>query len=185
MKFLKFLLISIFTISGTVMADSTLLKDFYSYNGKLLDGKDFSFNELKNKAVLIVNTASQCGFTSQYEGLQKLYEKYQDKNFVVLGFPSNDFGQQEPSSDNEIANFCKLNYGVSFPMFQKSVVKGSEKQPLFSYLIKNSPEEKESEIKWNFEKFLVNREGKVVARFRSSVEPLDVDLEKQVVATLK
>jgi len=120
--------------------------------------------------LLIVNVASRCGFTSQYKGLQRIYEKYKDQGFEVLGFPCNDFGGQEPGTNEEIKNFCSLNYNVTFPMFDKVHVKGDEKAPLFDLLTNNSVTGKSS-IKWNFEKFIIDKEGNIVDRFRSVTKP--------------
>ncbi len=137
--------------------------------------KDINLNEVKlsdykGKVLLIVNVASKCGFTSQYAGLQKIYEMYKDQGFEVLGFPCNDFGGQEPGTNEEIKNFCSLNYNVTFPMFDKVHVKGDEKAPLFDFLTDNSVTGKSS-IKWNFEKFIIDKEGNIVDRFRSITKP--------------
>ena len=137
--------------------------------------KDINLNEVKlsnykGKVLLIVNVASKCGFTSQYAGLQKIYEMYKDQGFEVLGFPCNDFGGQEPGTNEEIKNFCSLNYNVTFPMFDKVHVKGDEKAPLFDLLTDNSVTGKSS-IKWNFEKFIIDKEGNIIERFRSTTKP--------------
>jgi glutathione peroxidase len=131
---------------------------------------DIKLSDYKGKVLLIVNVASKCGFTSQYAGLQKIYEKYKDQGFEVLGFPCNDFGGQEPGTNEEIKDFCSLNYGVTFPMFDKVHVKGEGKSPLFEMLT-NNPVTGKSSIKWNFEKFIINKEGHVVDRFRSATKP--------------
>lgn len=146
-----------------------------STNISELKVKDINLNEVnlskyKGKVLLIVNVASKCGFTSQYEGLQKIYEKYNDQGFVVLGFPCNDFGGQEPGTNEEIKSFCSLNYNVTFPMFDKVHVKGDEKSPLFELLTNNSTTGK-SAIKWNFEKFIIDKEGNIVDRFRTTTKP--------------
>ena len=132
--------------------------------------KEVKLSDYKGKVLLIVNVASKCGFTSQYEGLQKIYEMYKDQGFEVLGFPCNDFGGQEPGTNEEIKNFCSLNYNVTFPMFDKVHVKGEEKAPLFDLLTNNSVTG-DSTIKWNFEKFIIDKEGNVVDRFRSIIKP--------------
>ena len=132
--------------------------------------KEVKLSEYKGKVLLIVNVASKCGFTSQYAGLQKINEQYKDRGFEVLGFPCNDFGGQEPGTNEEIKNFCSLNYNVTFPMFDKVHVKGDEKAPLFDLLTDNSVTGKSS-IKWNFEKFIVDKEGNIVDRFRSTTKP--------------
>lgn len=146
----------------------------YSHKVKNIDGKETDLSAFKGKTLLIVNTASQCGYTKQYDDLEALYRKYKSKGFVVLGFPSNDFGGQEPGSNEEIKQFCQTKFSVDFPMFAKGPVKGTEKQPLFSTLTQNAPEK--GEIKWNFEKFVVSPEGKVVGRFESKVTPEDPKL---------
>ena len=132
--------------------------------------KEVKLSDYNGKVLLIVNVASKCGFTSQYEGLQKIYEMYKDQGFEVLGFPCNDFGGQEPGTNEEIKNFCSLNYNVTFPMFDKVHVKGEEKAPLFDLLTNNSVTG-DSTIKWNFEKFIIDKEGNIVDRFRSITKP--------------
>lgn len=132
--------------------------------------------ELRGKVVLVANTASKCGFTPQYKELQALQTKYENKGFTVLGFPSNDFKEQEPGSDAEIKSFCELNYGVTFPLYPKAPVTGEEKQPVFKFLTEKGPEDTRGEVKWNFEKFIVNRKGDVIARFPSKVTPQDPKL---------
>jgi glutathione peroxidase len=140
----------------------------HDFTMKDIFGKDKSFADYRGKVVLVVNVASQCGYTPQYEGLESLYEKYSARGFVVAGFPANDYGAQEPGSDSEIATFCTSKYGVRFPMFSKISVKGSEKHPLYAFLTRAEPA---GEVKWNFEKFLVGKDGQVIARFPSSVAP--------------
>ena len=135
----------------------------------------------KGKAVLIVNVASRCGFTPQYEGLEKLYENYKEKGLVVLGVPSNDFGQQEPGSDAEIKAFCTSKFGVTFPLLSKGRVIGQGRLPLYDFLVKSTGGE---EVGWNFEKFLVDRSGNVVGRFDSNVKPSDPKLVKAVETAL-
>jgi len=132
--------------------------------------KEVKLSKYKSKVLLIVNVASKCGFTSQYAGLQKIYEKYKDQGFEVLGFPCNDFGAQEPGTNEEIKNFCSLNYEVTFPMFDKVHVKGDDKAPLFDLLTNNSVTGKSS-INWNFEKFIIDKEGNVINRFKTPTKP--------------
>ena len=134
-----------------------------------IDGSEASLSNYKGKVLLVVNTASRCGFTPQYQSLEKIYKKYKERNFVVLAFPSNDFRQELPT-DEEIKEFCEA-YELSFPIFAKGKVKGFEKQEVFKYLTEDSNGRSMGEIRWNFEKFLVSREGKLVKRFRSSVDP--------------
>ena len=127
-------------------------------------------SEYQDKVVLIVNTASECGYTPQYKSLQSLYELYTEKGLVVLGVPCNQFGRQEPGTEAEIKNFCELRYGVTFPMLKKADVKGSKQHPLYQYLLEQSSPSKD--IAWNFEKFLVGRDGQIKSRFSSEIKPL-------------
>jgi glutathione peroxidase len=139
-----------------------------------IDGSPASLAEYAGKVALVVNVASQCGLTPQYAGLQALYERYRDRGFVVLGFPANEFGAQEPGSNAQIAQFCTTRFSVSFPMFEKIVVKGENKHPLYQALV--AAQGGGSEITWNFEKFILNRTGEVVARFAPAVTPDDPKL---------
>jgi glutathione peroxidase len=150
----------------------------YGFKVVTIDGKEVNLSDYKGKPVMIVNTASKCGFTPQYDGLEALYAKYKTHGLVVLGFPSNDFGGQEPGTNAEIKKFCSTRFNVDFPMFAKGPVKGTDRQPLFTYLTENAPEK--GEIKWNFEKFLIGPDGKVAARFRSKVKPDDPALTSAV-----
>ena len=156
---------SIFNSTST--NTSANVSDFIVKNINLNEVK---LSDYKGKVLLIVNVASKCGFTTQYEGLQKIYELYKDRGFEILGFPCNDFGGQEPGTNEEIKNFCSLNYRITFPMFDKIRVKGDEKAPLFDLLTNNSVTGKSS-IKWNFEKFIIDRDGNIVKRFRSIIKP--------------
>jgi glutathione peroxidase len=146
---------------------------------KSIGGKEFKADQLTDKVVLVVNTASKCGYTPQLKDLQALYQKYQEKGLVVLGFPSDDFNQ-DPGSNQEIAKFCELNYGVKFPLMAKGAVSGDKAQDLFRQLTQASPEK--GDVQWNFEKFLVSRKGKVVARFRSGdgAEKIESALNQQL-----
>ncbi len=144
----------------------------YKFSAPLLDGRVVELDTLKGQVLLIVNTASQCGFTPQYAGLEALYQRYRDRGFEVLGFPCNQFGRQEPGTESEIETFCKKNYGVSFPMFAKIEVNGPEAHPLYQFLKKQRRGLLGTErIKWNFTKFLVDRKGRVVRRYGSSAKP--------------
>jgi glutathione peroxidase len=143
----------------------------HTFNG-LVDGKPLPLCQFAGKVVLVVNTASYCGFTSQYDGLEKLYARLKDRGLVVLGFPSNDFGEQEPGSDKEIADFCRLTYGVQFPMAAKSVVKGSQANAFYKRL----GEITGSTPRWNFHKYLINRDGSKVLAFGSMTKPDDAEL---------
>ena len=148
----------------------------------LQDEKPRSMCQYAGKVVLVVNTASFCGYTSQYEGLESLYDKYKARGLVVVGFPSNDFGNQEPGSNKEIADFCRLTYGVQFPMFAKIDVNGDDTHPLYRWLKTEKSGLLGGRIKWNFTKFLVGRDGQVIERFAPTTTP--ADLEKDVVAAL-
>jgi len=157
------------------------MSNLYSIALKTQDGRETTLEEYRGKVLLAVNTASKCGFTPQYQGLQALYEKYRDRGLVVLGFPCNQFGKQEPGSDEEIQQFCELNYGVSFPVYSKLEVNGPDAHPLFVQLKKQAPGLLGTEgIKWNFTKFLVNRDGQVVKRFapKDKPETLEAEIEQ-------
>ena len=144
----------------------------YDFSAENIKGEMVDFSNFKNKTLLIVNTASKCGFTPQYKGLEELYEKYKNKGFLVLGFPCNQFGNQESGSRGQIEQFCQLNYNVSFPLFNKIKVNGKDTHPLYKYIKKQAPGFLGTEkIKWNFTKFLVNKDGKVLKRFASAVTP--------------
>lgn len=156
----------------------------YQYELNSINGENISLSDYEGDLLLIVNTASECGFTPQYEGLQELYETYSDQGFQVLGFPANNFGGQEPGSDEEIARFCQANYGVTFQMFSKISVKGDDQHPLFAYLTSAENPDFTGEISWNFEKFLVDRNGNVVRRFKSDTEPMSEELTSAVAENL-
>lgn len=150
----------------------------YDFNIKAADGSQTSLKPFEGKALLIVNVASKCGFTPQYEGLQKLYENYKDRGLMIVGFPCNQFGGQEPGTDAEIQSFCKINFGVDFPVFGKVDVNGTTADPIYQYLKKEEPGILGTEgIKWNFTKFLVTRDGKVVKRFAPNAKPEDLSKE--------
>ncbi|GAC1501763.1 MAG: glutathione peroxidase [Chamaesiphon sp.] len=155
----------------------------YDVSATSIDGTSVSFNTYKDKVLLIVNTASQCGFTPQYQGLQALYDKYANQGLVILGFPCNQFGQQEPGNLDQIQSFCETRFGVSFPLFQKIEVNGSHAHPLYQYLKKAAPGIFGTEaIKWNFTKFLVAQNGTVVKRYPPMTKP--EELEKDIQALL-
>lgn len=152
----------------------------YDFSATSIDGTSVALNTYQDKVLLIVNTASQCGFTPQYQGLQALYDKYRDRGLVILGFPCNQFGQQEPGSANEIKSFCETRFGVSFPLFQKIDVNGGNAHPLYQYLTKAAPGLFGTEgVKWNFTKFLVDRAGKVVKRYPPTAKPEDIEKDMQ------
>ncbi|KAB7888844.1 glutathione peroxidase [Poseidonibacter ostreae] len=148
----------------------------YDFNVKDINENEVSMSKYKNKVLLIVNVASKCGFTGQYEGLEKLYQTYKNEDFMILGFPSNQFSNQEPGTNKEIQEFCTLTYGVDFDMFAKVDVNGENEIPLYTYLKKEASGILGTEsIKWNFTKFLVNKDGKVVDRFGSTTKPKDIE----------
>lgn len=147
----------------------------YDYKVKRDNGEEVSIFDYKGKVILVVNTATDCGFTPQYDGLQDLYEKYQDKGFEILDFPCNQFGNQAPGTGEEIASFCSSRYGITFPQFAKVEVNGANEEPLFTYLKSRKGGIGGSNIKWNFTKFLVDREGNVVSRFAPTTTPEKID----------
>ena len=150
----------------------------YDYEAQLLNGETISLRQFENQVILIVNTASKCGFTPQYEQLQTLYERYKENGLVVLGFPCNQFMLQEPGDDLEIEGFCRLNYGVTFPMFSKVEVKGANAHPLFKHLTEEAPGVLGSKVvKWNFTKFLIDKKGNIVKRYSPQTKPYDLEEE--------
>jgi len=155
-------------------------ENFYQFTAKSLQGKDILMETYKGKVILVVNTASKCGLTPQYEGLENLYKMYKDRDFVILGFPCNQFGNQEPGTEKEISESCLVNYGVTFPMFSKIEVNGGGAHPIFKYLKSKLAGTFGKKIKWNFTKFLIDRNGVPVKRFSPTTVPekLVSDLEK-------
>ncbi len=158
----------------------------HEFEVKTIDGQTKRLADYAGKPVLVVNVASKCGLTPQYKGLEELHETYGPKGFAVLGFPANEFGAQEPGSESEIKDFCTTNYGVKFDMFSKVVVKGEGIHPLFEHLISETDNPKfAGEIKWNFNKFLIGKDGKVLARFEPKVEPASPEVKTAIEAALK
>lgn len=155
-------------------------QSFYSFSAQDISGKEISMESFKGKTILVVNTASKCGLTPQFEGLEKLYQTYKDKGLVILGFPCNQFANQEPGEAEEIASFCQKNYGVSFPMFDKIDVNGEHTHPIFKYLKNEQGGFLGSKIKWNFTKFLIDKNGQAVDRYAPQTEPASIarDIEK-------
>jgi len=149
----------------------------YQFKVEDLDGNAFDFASLKGKKILVVNTASECGLTPQYEQLQTIYEKYKDKNFVIVGFPANNFGSQEPRSNTQIATFCQKNYGVTFPMMSKISVKGKDMHAVYQFLTQKAKNGlQDSDIEWNFQKYLINEKGKLVKVVSPTVLPTDAEI---------
>ena len=187
--------------AGTVLALGALLvmgstfsssrsekksRSVLDFTMKNIDGKEVPLSRYRGKVILIVNVASKCGYTPQYKGLEELYNKFKDKGFVILGFPANNFGQQEPGTDSEIKNFCESNYGVTFDMFSKISVKGEDEHPLYTFLTSEKTDPKfAGDVKWNFQKYLVNRKGLIVAKFLSAVDPMAPEVTSAIEEALK
>lgn len=172
---MKNLILLMFTLSFF----SINAQSFYDLKAKTIDGEQFDFKQLKGKKVLIVNTASKCGYTPQFEDLQKLYDKYKNDDFVIIGFPSNDFLHQDPGTNGEIKSFCTKNYGVSFQMMEKIKVKGKDKHPVYKWLTEKELNGKtNSRIKWNFQKYLIDENGELQNYFRSKTKPFDNEIIK-------
>lgn len=168
------------TQNTTVMQDEATKKSFYDFKMEAIDGKTIDFSQYKGKKVLLVNVASKCGYTPQYEQLQALHEKYGNK-VTILGFPANNFGSQEPGTNEEIATFCKKNYGVTFQMFQKISVKGSDMHPLYKWLSDKSQNGWNDQApSWNFCKYLVNEKGELVKFYGSGVDPIGDEILKAI-----
>ena len=182
MKILSVLALAMLAVSLGSTLGQTKVPETLNFTMKGLDGKTVDLSRYHGNVVLMVNVASECGYTPQYEGLQALHKRYASRGLRILGFPSNDFGAQEPGSDAEIADFCKKNYGVEFDMFSKITVLGSGKAPLYRVL--TSTPGMSGEISWNFEKFLLGRNGQVLGRYKSAVEPLSAELTKAIEAAL-
>jgi glutathione peroxidase len=175
-------------ILGLVMLMATgsfAASNLYDYTLPSIDGQPLPLSTFKGKVLLIVNVASKCGYTPQYEALEAVYEKYKNQGFVIAGFPANNFGGQEPGTNSEIKTFCSRTYKVSFPMYSKISVKGSDQTPIYEYLTKETPKPIAGDIKWNFTKFLVDRQGHVVARFESAVTPDSPELVSAIEKLLK
>jgi glutathione peroxidase len=157
-------------------------KSLYGFTMKTIDGKDKPLADYKGKVLLVVNVASFCGYTPQYEDLEEVYQKYKDKGFAILGFPANNFGKQEPGTDEEIKTFCDTKYNVTFDLFSKISVKGPDQAPLYQYITKDSPFP--GDVKWNFQKYLVDRRGNIVAMVPSKVKPTDKDVIQRIESLL-
>lgn len=185
--------VGVATVIKTAKADSTpdpnpTVKNatsVYDFTVKSLEGKDVDLSKYKGKVLLIVNTASKCGYTPQYAALQKLQDKYAGQGLAVLGFPANDFGSQEPGTNAEIGAFCQKNYGVTFDLFSKVSVKGPTQTSLFHYLTQEANPGMTGDIGWNFEKFLISKDGKLVGRYKSAVKPDSETLTSALEAQLK
>ena len=177
-----------YLLVGAILIMATSLfagSGLYSFTLNSIDGKSAPLADYKGKVVLIVNVASQCGYTPQYSALEAIYEKYKDRGFVIVGFPANNFGAQEPGTNAEIKTFCSRKYNVTFPMYAKISVKGADQAPLYAYLTKETGTGIAGEIKWNFTKFLVDRNGNVVQRFEPAVTPDSTDVTTAIEKQLK
>ena len=161
------------------VALNSTTQSFYDFSALNMQGKEIKLSDYKGKIVLVVNTASKCGFTPQFAGLEELYKKYSSRGFVVLGFPSNQFANQDPGSNEEILEFCQANYGVTFPMFEKIDVNGENAHPVYTYLKNSVPNAEPEKIKWNFTKFLIGKDGKTLKRYESRVKPADIEADIQ------
>ncbi len=157
--------------TNTIQEPTTM--NFHQLSATDINGKPYDMAQLKGHKVMVVNTASECGFTPQYKQLEELYKKYQDKGFVILGFPSNDFGGQEPGDEKDIAAFCEKNFGVTFPLMSKIATKGADQSPVYAWLTHKAENGKlDSEVKWNFQKYLIDEDGNFVTMYPSAQEPL-------------
>src|ERR1700758_2671372 len=180
--------ISKYFLAGVILIMSTSVfagSSLYTFTLNSIDGKAAPLADYKGKVILIVNVASQCGYTPQYSALESTYEKYKGQGFVILGFPANNFGAQEPGTNEEIKTFCTRKYNVTFPMYAKISVKGDDQAPLYSYLTKDAGASVAGDIKWNFTKFLVDRNGNVVQRFEPAVTPDSTEVTNAVEKQLK
>ncbi len=177
--------LTLLVLSLAVLPNMSQAASVYDFSLNSIDGKSTSLSTYKGKVILIVNVASKCGNTPQYKDLQAMYEKYQSKGLVILGFPANNFAGQEPGTDSEIASFCQKNYGVTFPIFSKISVKGSDQAPLYTYLTaSNSNPKFPGQVTWNFEKFLIGKNGEILNRFNPKEKPSSDSIIKAIEAVL-
>jgi len=173
MKKIVFATLLLFALTLNMNAQKNL-KSFYDFTVTDINGKSFSMSSLKGKKIMVVNVASKCGYTPQYEQLQKLYDTFKDKNFVIVAFPANNFANQEPGTNAEIKEFCRMNYGITFPMMQKISVKGEDQAPIYRWLTQKSENGVlDQEVTWNFQKYLIDENGKLTAVYLPKVSPLD------------
>ncbi len=179
-KYLAPFILSVYATSAAVgqTEKESPIVPLYTFTMKTIDGKDKPLSQYKGSVVMLVNVASFCGYTPQYSDLEKLYETYKSKGFIILGFPANNFGSQEPGTNEEIKDFCDRNYQVKFDLFSKISVKGDDQHPLYRYLTKET--DFKGDIGWNFTKFLVDRNGKVVARFSTKVTPMSKEVTQKI-----
>ncbi len=169
------------TDKNTTMTEKNQENTIYQFKVKDIEGNEFDFASLKGKKVMIVNTASECGLTPQYEQLQSIYQEFKDKNFIIVGFPANNFGSQEPGSNKEISAFCTKNYGVTFPMMEKISVKGDDMAPIYQFLTKKELNGlQDSQVEWNFQKYLIDETGKLVQVVGPRILPNDPEVKKWI-----
>lgn len=174
-------LFGLFNVTSSVADDSSKpLRSLYDLTASSIDGEEIKLSKYDGKVILIVNTASKCGFTPQFKGLEEIYTKYSERGFIVLAFPSNDFMEQEPGSSEEIKNFCSTNYNITFPLFAKNKVSGEERQPVYQFLTQESDPKFRGDPGWNFVKFLLNRKGQVVGRYSSMTSPTSEAVLKDI-----
>ncbi len=178
-------LLGVIGMSGGQAGALTGAKNLFELSATDIDGRERKLNEFAGKVVMVVNVASKCGFTSQYEGLEAIFKKYKDQGFVILAFPSNDFMGQEPGSNEEIKKFCATNYDVSFPIFAKGAVTGEERQPVFEFITQEANQRLAGRVMWNFEKFLFDRQGNLVERYRSMTTPESATITAKIEELLK
>ncbi|MBK9247279.1 MAG: glutathione peroxidase [Ignavibacteria bacterium] len=172
--------LSFFT-GSTMIAEPFAGASFYDFTMKTIDGRDINFEIYKGKVVLVVNVASFCGYTKQYTGLEEIFQKYKDRDFVVIGIPANNYGEQEPGSDEEIKEFCSKNYNVTFQMFSKISTRGKDKHPLYQFLTAGGGNELlAGEVAWNFEKFLIDKKGTIVSRYKRHIEPMSEEVVTKI-----
>ena len=171
---LKKNILYLFTLILCLFTYTLKAENFYQNKYTDTTKKEIDFSTFKGKVVMVVNIATRCGYTGQLEDIEKLYKKYQSKDFLVIGFPSNEFGEQTPESNVDVGNFCRLKYGATFPIIEKQSILGKNKTSIYKWL--NNQKNYESEVKWNFEKFIIGKDGKIAGRFLSNVEPLDKNI---------
>jgi glutathione peroxidase len=175
----------VFVVFIFSLAFNSMAATFFDLKGTTIEGKPLSFKDFKGKTILVVNIASQCGYTPQLTDLENLYQKYKTKNFVLIGFPTNDFGGQTPESDSQMKEFCSRKYNVTFPLMKKAEVLGAKRQDVYQYFSSLKDKKFSEDVKWNFEKFLISKDGLVIERFGSSVKPMDPSLTKVIETNLK
>ena len=179
-------LIGMTTIQGNELVSNEDASGFYNFTLNMVDGVPNKMSTYQGKVCLIVNVASRCGYTSQYANLEKVYQEYKNKGFMVLGFPANNFGGQEPGTDQEIKTFCSSTYNVTFNMYGKISVKGNDKHPLFTFLTSGAANSNlAGEIGWNFEKFLIDKNGKLIKRYKSNIDPMSAEMKTDIENALK